>query len=306
MAGKLTWFVAALAFMAACAPAPEPNPGSAGLEGLLPSTLPDGWGVAGASVDFDGETLYEYLNGGAPLYLKYGFVRLLQTRYQLSGDPLAGFTIDVFDMGSPLGAFGLYSSIRPPDAAFTGWGAEGYRSGTVAAAWRGRIYVHGEADEDRPELIAVLEQFLAEIVTGAAGDTTLPAILKPLPSDGLVPRSQRYVSSDLFGHAFLPGGVLASYEIDDREGKLFFSDLGSAAAATAAVAQLRTHQERWGEIVGEGPPIGAGGFRFSDPGLGSGTVISAGPFVAGVHGDLSRDGQDRLLEELVSRFEAVP
>jgi len=41
MAGKLTWFVAALAFMAACAPAPEPNPGSAGLEGLLPSTLPD-------------------------------------------------------------------------------------------------------------------------------------------------------------------------------------------------------------------------------------------------------------------------
>jgi hypothetical protein len=296
--------VAALALALACAPAPDPDPGGAGLEGLLPAALPEGWSAVAAPVEYDAETLFEYLNGGAPLYLNYGFVRLLHARYQLGEDPFAGLTIDIFEMGSTLGAFGLYSSMRPPDATFKGWGGGGYVSGTVAAAWSGGIFVHGEADEDRPELIAVLEKMLAEIVAGAAGDTAPPAILSSLPADGLVPRSQRYVSTDLFGHAFLPGGVLGSYKIDNRDGKLFFSDLESAAAATAAVAQLRTHQERWGEIVDDGPPIGAGGFRFSDPGLGAGTVVSAGPFVAGVHGDLAPGEQNRLLEEMVSRLEA--
>jgi hypothetical protein len=295
--------VAALALVLACAPAPDP--GGAGLEGLLPAALPDGWSAVAAPVEYDAETLFEYLNGGAPLYLNYGFEVLLHARYQLGEDPFAGLTIDIFEMGSTLGAFGLYSSMRPPDATFKGWGGEGYRSGTVAAAWSGGIFVHGEADEDRPELTVMLEKLLAQIVTGVAGDTTPPAILGSLPADGLVPRSERYVSTDLFGHAFLPGGVLASYQFENREGKLFFSDLGSAVAATAAVAQLRTHQERWGEIVGDGPPIGAGGFRFSDPGLGIGTVVSAGPFVAGVHGDLAPGVQDPLLEELVSRLEVA-
>jgi hypothetical protein len=268
--------------------------------------LPDGWSAAGAPVEYDAETLYEYLNGGAPLYLDYGFVSLVQTRYQLGANSLAGLTIDIFDMGSTLGAFGLYSSIRPPDATYTGWGAEGYRSGAVAAAWRGTVYVHGEADEDRAELTAMLEQMLAEIMAGITGDTKTPAILGSLPADGLVAHSERFVASDLLGHAILPGGVIASYTVDGQEGKLFFSDLENAAAAAEALVLLRVHQERWGEIVDDVPPIGAAGFRFSGAGLGSGTVVSAGPFVAGVHGDLSPGVQDRLLEQLVSRLEAAP
>ena len=306
MIGHRLWCVAAFALVVACAPAHQPDPGVAGLEGLLPISLPDGWSTADVPVEYDPETLYEYLNGGAPLYLDYGFVGLLQTRYQLGGDSLAGITIDIFDMGSSLGAFGLYSSIRPPDATYTGWGAEGYRSGAVAAAWRGTVYVHGVADEDRAELTAVLERLLAEIMAGVAGEISPPAILAPLPVDGLVPRSERWVASDLLGHAFLPGGVLATYAIDDREGKLFFSDLGSSDAAAATVAQLRAHQERWGEIARDEPPGGAGGFRFSGAGLGSGTVFSAGQFVVGIHGDLSPGMQDRLLEELVSRLQAAP
>lgn len=298
--------VAALVLALACAPAPDPSPATTAPERLLPTALPVGWSAAAEPVEYDSETLFEYLNGGAPLYLNYGFERLLHARYQLGNDALAGLTIDVFEMGSSLGAFGLCSSMRPPDAEFRGWGGGGYRSGTVAAAWSGGVFVHGEVDEDRPELIAVLERLVAEIVTGVGGDTAPPVILGLLPTDGLVPHSQRYVATDLFGHAFLPGGVLGSYTFDHREGRLFFSDLQSETAATAAIAELRTHQERWGEIVGDGPPLGAGGFRFSDPGFGTGAVISAGRFVAGVHGDLESGEQDRLLEELVSRLEAAP
>jgi len=306
MIGPRLWFVAGLVLVVACGPAHEPGLEIDGLEMLLPVSLPDGWSAAATPVDYTAETLFEYLNGGAPLYLDYGFVRLLQTRYQLGDDPLAGLTIDVFDMGSPLGAFGLYSSIRPPDATFMEWGAEGYRSGAIAAAWKGSVYVHGEADENRAELTAVLEQLLAGILAEAAGDIETPAILGPLPVRGRLPRSERYVASDLLGHAFLPGGVLAVYRIDGEEGRLFFSELASSAAAGEALAQLRAHQGKWGEVVDDGLPISADGFRFSGAGLGSGTVVLVGRFVAGVHGDLPVDVQDRLLEELVPRLETAP
>ncbi len=55
----------------------------------------------------------------------------------------------------------------------------------------------------------------------------------------------------------------------------------------------------WGEIVDDIDSIGDGGFRFSDPGLGSGAVVSTGFFVVGVHGGLPFDVQMDLLGLLV-------
>jgi len=59
------------------------------------------------------------------------------------------------------------------------------------------------------------------------GGVLPPAILDPLPPQGLVPYSERYVASDLFGHSALDGGVVATYEIDGHRGELFFSRLKS-------------------------------------------------------------------------------
>ena len=71
---------------------------------------------------YDSETLFEYLNGGAPLYLDFGFQSMVHARYQLGDDSLSSVTIDVYDMGSDLGAFGLYRSARPPEAEGPGVG----------------------------------------------------------------------------------------------------------------------------------------------------------------------------------------
>jgi hypothetical protein len=112
-----------------------------------------------------------------------------------------------------------------------------------------------------------------------------------------VPHSERYVASDLFGHAALPGGVLANYEIDGQRGDLFFSELDNVAAAEEAVEAFRSEKERWSEVSGT-----ADGFRFEDPGGGIGTVLRSGRFVIGVQGDLPFDAQEALLERLVGRL----
>ena len=295
---------AALAAAVACASPPQP-----GIE--LVALLPDvsrleGWRVVEGPVRYGPDRLYDYLDGGAERYLGYGFRELVHVRYQLGEDPLACVTLDLFDMGGAPGAFGLFRSALPPDAAAEPWCAEGYTAATVAAAWQGGLYVHGEADDARPELLATLIAITEHVCGLAPGEAVLPAFLAPLPAEGLLPGSERWVAMDLLGHAFLPGGVTAAYRLDGHEARLFYSDLGRDETAGQALEKLRAH---WAEraTVEELPSPGRGGFRYSDEKLGSGSAVTAGRFVAGVHCDLpglSVDVQQRLLTALADGLAA--
>jgi len=300
---RLQCVLAVVALAVGCGSGEEPAIGRTGLADLLPAASSmDGWQIADGPTEYDSEGLFEYLNGGAPLYLDFGFEGMVHVRYQLGDDSLSSVTLDIFDMGSDLGAFGLYRSGRPPDAEVRDWGAEGYRSGTVAAAWKGRISIQAQADDDQPELIEAMESLAAQVAKSVAGGTSLPQIIDLLPSGGLVPWSERLVARDLMSHAFLPGGVLATYQVADDEGTLFFSELASGPAVPEAMAGLRAHHEQWGEIGEDIDSIGDGGFRFNDPGLGSGAVVSTGPYVVGIHGGLPTEVQMNLLGRLVDNL----
>jgi hypothetical protein len=306
MTSRLVLGVATIALALACRPAgretPSASPTAApGVTALVPpAAFLEGWRVAEGPLTFRPDTLYEYLDGGAPRYLDYGLREAVHVRYALGADPQAGVTLDVYDMGSALGAFGIYSCARPPGVAPRPWGAEGYRSETVAAAWKGQVYVHVQADDERPALAGMAERLVARVTERAPGETAAPAILRPLPPEGRVPRSERYVARDLLGHAFLPGGVLATYALDGREAELYFSELKDASAAAAATGRLRAHHSQRGTIVREFHGVGAGGFEYEDPTWGSGIVVAAGRFVAGIQGDLPGEARRRLLNSLVA------
>jgi hypothetical protein len=290
----------AVALLAGCEGGEERGGAGSDLERLLPAASElEGWSVAEAPVTHLPGTLYEYLDGGADRYLSHGFRRLLHVRYQLGDDPLASVTLDLYDMGSALGAFGMYAAGRWPELEVEPWGVEGYREGPVAAAWKGRVFVHGESDDERPELIAMLERLVARAAQGAAGESTPPAILAALPAENRVPRSERYVPGNLLGHAFLSRGVTATYEIEGRRAELFFSRLESEKEAEEALEALRDHLVRRGGLDGDLPSIGDGGFRYLDRSLGSGSVVRSGVHVAGLHGEMSIEEREDLLARLV-------
>jgi hypothetical protein len=298
----------ALAALLACGrPGVESTSPPVDLAPLVPPAgeLP-GWTVAEGPDEYLPDTLFEVLDGGAPVYHALGFRRLLRVRYQLGGETLACVTLDLFDMGTPLGAFGIYRAALPATAAPRAWGAEGYRLGSIAAAWNGAVYVHAEADTDRPPLADALERLVASACGATAGHAALPAILAPLPREHLVARSERYVARDLLGHDFLPGGLVATYAVDGHRSELFFSELASATAARAAVGRLREHLAATGIVAAAAPRIGEDGFRFTEPVSGAGLVIQAGHFVTGVRGDLPAAFHERLLAELVANLESAP
>jgi hypothetical protein len=273
---------------------------------LLPAASElSGWTAAEGPAEYSPDTLYEYLNGGAERYQSHGFCRLLHIRYQLGGDPLACVTLDLYDMGSELGAFGIYSAARPAGLAPRQWGAQGYRNGNIAGAYRGSIFIHGEADDDRQELVEMLEKLVSGVAGGADGSVSPPAILAPLPQTHRQAGSERYVPSNLLGHSFLPGGVLASYEVDGRQAELFFTDPGAEAEAVAAVAALRAHFESRETIARGEPTFGDDGFRTTDPIFGQGSVVRSGNLIAGIHGDMLVQEREDILSRLIAEATEV-
>jgi hypothetical protein len=260
--------------------------------------------LAEGPADYDPGTLFEYINGAARMYLSYGFTRLTHVRYALPDGSGSTIDLDIYDMGSELGAYGIYSNGRPSDAASRPWGSEGFRSGEVAVAWKGRLYVHARSNGPSPELPAMLERLVAGVARAAPGEAAPPGFFKMLPAEGLIRNSDRYVARDLLGHAFLPGGMLARYEVGEELLTIFFCELETADAARQAVAQLRAYEEQEGRVVGDEDEIGDEGFRAEDPGLGRTLVTRSGRHAVGIFGGSSDTAARRILARLVANLNA--
>jgi hypothetical protein len=280
-------------------------PGEQKVDELIPpvSTLP-GWTVSGGPAYYGPDDLFEYINGAARMYLSFGFERLAHVRWSPADHPGSNIVLDIYDMGSELGAYGVYTSGRPLDAETHAWGSEGYRSGKIAVAWKGSVYIHASCSVDSPPLTGLLEKIVASTATRLSGDAGQPELYDLLPVEGLVRNSDRYVARDLLGHAFLPGGMIARYEIEGELLTLFFCELGSDAAAEQVMAKLREYEELEGKILGIASKIGDEGFRAEDPGLGRLLAARSGRIVAGTFGGPSGQAARRTLARLIANFSA--
>jgi hypothetical protein len=58
---------------------------------------------------YEGEGLYGYIDGGAELYMEYGFDKLMRQELELNGEK---FTLLIYRMADPQSAFGIYSLYR--------------------------------------------------------------------------------------------------------------------------------------------------------------------------------------------------
>ena len=56
------------------------------LSSLLPSAV-SGWHAAGQDSSYDRSTLFDYIDGGAELYLSYRFKEVINRRYKREGQP---------------------------------------------------------------------------------------------------------------------------------------------------------------------------------------------------------------------------
>jgi hypothetical protein len=154
---------------------------------VLPAEL-GGWKKPDTPERYTKSNLYDYIDGGAELYISYNFQSLLAVRYKGRGED--EIVIDVFDMGNSYNAFGVFSHGRESEDDLVGQGSE-YNSGLLTF-WKERYYIsimaYPETDEKK-QTVLELGRRLAEAIRG---EGPLPPVLAFLPRANLIPGSVRY------------------------------------------------------------------------------------------------------------------
>ena len=138
---------------ATAAPLPVPEPGFA-----------TGWAKAGPLKTFTGQDLFNQIDGGAELFLEFGFVRL---RLQAYARDKAELTLNAYEMESAASALGVYLMKMGRETPFPEVAARNSSEEAQMTIVKGRYFVQvdnlGEAPASRAEAAALANAFLAGV-----------------------------------------------------------------------------------------------------------------------------------------------
>jgi hypothetical protein len=225
------------------------------LVSLLREPLPSNFRAQAPPSFYSPESLYQYIDGGADIYLLYDFKTLLHQDFRSGA---AELTADIYEMGQSEDAFGIYAAERSPGYKFASIGAEGYRDKGILNFLQDRYYVKLAGSGAGVDVL--LDQF-AHILSGRIGGVrTLPSLLERLPREHRVQHSEQYVRKDPLGHAFLAPAYVVAYAQGQQESTLVVSVANNAQGAKARVEQLAKHFKDSGESA-SAPELGEGGMR---------------------------------------------
>jgi len=154
--------------------------------------LPDqvaGWRRADSEI-YGPDDLYRYINGGAELYVAYGFAALVSQPYV--DDDGEEIRLDVFDMGSPESAFGVFAHSRETVDRFVAPGVESEYAGGLLHFWKDRYYASTLGYPATETRTTVIRELARRIAAGIDGDCQWPGVVALLPAADLIPTSVRY------------------------------------------------------------------------------------------------------------------
>lgn len=230
----------------------------------------DGWISSGRMRSFKGTDLFNYINGGAELFLEFGFEELRVQYFQKGPDEIS---IDVYRMASPEAALGIYlmkCGKETPDSSISARNSANPYQLTIV---KGNCFVltgnfSGNA-ANIPAMIALTDKVLKAIP-----EAEPVQLLDALESNGLIPGSERiirgpYALQPIFtfgdGDVLQLGGqvygVVGDYEDDTGSNCsqmiIFYPD---AERAQAAFKNLVTNLDSYLQVIGRG----AGYLLFKD------------------------------------------
>lgn len=216
---------------------------------LLPGSLAE-WQPAGAPREYNADTLYDYIDGAAEVYLRFSFRRVAVQEYQ--HPELPPITVEVFDMSHPWAAYGMFTFSR--EGPGVGIGTDSEYVPCVLRFWKGRFLVVIYADHETPGGKAAIWEFGRRIADAIREESPRPALVRCLPPAGLLSASLRYFRDPFcLSYHFPLGGenvfqitadteaVLATYERDGTRSRLLLVAYPSVARAAAAWESVAAH-----------------------------------------------------------------
>jgi hypothetical protein len=216
-----------------------------------------GWKQSDEIQTFSRANLYDYINGGADLYLKYDFQELKVAEYQ--NDRKASVTIEVYRHRTPVHAFGIYSQERLDNADYMEVGTQGYGEKGVLNFLAGDCYVKMSSVDAGPGEREVLFAFAKRLVENLGGKGSLPSILSSFPREGEKKNSEKFIAREFLGYSFLHSAFTADYELSGKKFKLFVIEGADPKECRNMIQEYLRHTGNLQDKIEEGR------FQLKDP-----------------------------------------
>jgi hypothetical protein len=231
-----------------------------------------GWDKTDSIQVFSPDTLYDFINGAADLYLTYDFKELQVAEFARKDK--ASVTIEIYRHGSPTNAFGIYSQERLANADFLDIGVQGYYEEKVLnfLAYYVKISSSNTAKDDRD----ILVRFAKGTAEKLGGERVFPALLQAFPDGGKIKNGEKFIGKNFLGYSFFPSAFIADYQTGGQKFKLFFM-VGTGAEDCRARLQRYFQQiKRPAETISEGRYV------ISDPYHGNLEIFWKGKYIGGI------------------------
>jgi len=137
---------------------------------------------------YNPETLYQYINGGAELYISYGFEKMVSCIFSRENE--SDIHVDIFDMQNSNNAFGIFLHFRETIDSTYGQSSQ-YMYGNLLF-WKDRYFVSILASPETEGSKKALE-LIAEYITNKIDNIgAIPSMINLLPKENLIQESIRY------------------------------------------------------------------------------------------------------------------
>lgn len=239
------------------------------------------WMLKGEPAYYDATNLEEYIDGAARPYLEYGVIRLIHAIYFHKANPSREMIVDVYEMVSPLAAYGIYSTQRPEEADDVRLGTSGFWSPGLLCFVKSRIFtaIQPPGESARDMASAMLIAGYVEQATRLPLDR--PAMLSAIPEEVRVKNSEKYLAQNMLGYRFLGRGWMATYRHRGVKHGLFIVVSKDATRAIERYEELAETVQKGGKIIRRITGIGRAALIGTSESFGRIFVACSGKYLVG-------------------------
>jgi hypothetical protein len=169
---------------------------------------------------YDKESLWQYVDGGAELYLLYDFVEVATADYKKGEIEVVA---DIYKFASSDDAFGIYSMFRTPDVRLVDLGIEGFLAPASVNFVKGEFLVRLTGYDESAEDNLALKNLAEEIDKKLPGKSEKPSEFSLFPDENYIPGTEKYYAKSFMGQEFCGHIYSRGYLFDSDTVTLFLT-----------------------------------------------------------------------------------
>jgi hypothetical protein len=248
----------------------------------FPLSPPEKYSAFSPPETFDHMTLSDKIDGKAELYLPAGFKSLFAQRLKPQDSPDVWYEVFIYDMGTMLNAFSVYSAQRRDNARPEPFAEFAYSAENALFWVHGPYYIEIIAseisDNTLDHLLDLAESFNSQNPISAHSIEEIGFF----PKENIVEHSITFIPANAFGFEGLDRVFSARYRFDNEELTAFISRRNSDEKAVEKAEEFVQFLITYGgmEVTSDSPGTDAQMVEFFGT---FDAVMTVGPYLAGVH-----------------------